>query len=173
MNRFTYFQNIGTRAAAQYARGVRLGTEDCAVLEMDMQMITPVAVDWEGDGDPDLICGEEKGRIALIENAGRPKDGMPLFRKPAYFRQEADGLKCGAPATPFAVDWDGDGDWDILCGNSAGYIVFFENLSGPGRNVPSGQRRYPSRPPARRFASRPARTVPSRDPGRPVSATPS
>jgi hypothetical protein len=29
-------------------------------------------------------------------------------------------------------DWDGDGDMDILCGNTAGYIEFFENLSGPG-----------------------------------------
>ncbi len=101
-----------------------------------MQMITPVAVDWDGDGHGDLICGEENGRIALIENTGRLKDGMPLFQKPAYFRQEADELKCGALATPFAVDWDGDGDGDILCGNSAGYIVFFENLSGPGVQRP-------------------------------------
>jgi hypothetical protein len=127
LNRFTYFQNVGTRAAPQYARGVGLRTEDGAALEMDMQMITPVAVDWDSDGHVDLICGEENGRIALIENTGRLKDGMPLFQKPAYFRQEADELKCGALATPFAVDWDGDGDWDIMCGNSAGYIVFFEN----------------------------------------------
>lgn len=28
-------------------------------------------------------------------------------------------------------DWDGDGDIDILSGNTAGYIEFFENLSGP------------------------------------------
>jgi len=136
LNRFTYFQNVGTRAAPQYARGVGLRTEDGAALEMDMQMITPVAVDWDGDGHGDLICGEENGRIALIENTGRLKDGMPVFQKPSYFRQEADELKCGALATPFAVDWDGDGDGDILCGNSAGYIAFFENLSGPGVQRP-------------------------------------
>jgi hypothetical protein len=27
-------------------------------------------------------------------------------------------------------DWDGDGDQDIISGNTAGYIEFFENLSG-------------------------------------------
>ena len=34
----------------------------------------------------------------------------------------------GALATPYACDWDGDGDEDILCGNTAGYIGLFENL---------------------------------------------
>ncbi|HZN34522.1 MAG TPA: VCBS repeat-containing protein, partial [Pirellulaceae bacterium] len=43
---------------------------------------------------------------------------------------EADALKCGALATPFGCDWDGDGDTDIVCGNTAGYIELFENLSG-------------------------------------------
>src|SRR6185369_1885230 len=33
--------------------------------------------------------------------------------------------------TPFVFDWDGDGDLDIISGNTAGYLVFFENLSGP------------------------------------------
>ncbi len=48
-----------------------------------------------------------------------------------YFQQEADTLKCGALATPVGCDWDGDGDQDIVSGNTAGYIELFENLSGP------------------------------------------
>ena len=60
----------------------------------------------------------------------------PCFCRRGYFQQEADDLKCGALATPVGVDWDGDGDIDILCGNSAGYILFFENLSGPGVERP-------------------------------------
>ena len=28
-------------------------------------------------------------------------------------------------------DWDGDGDLDIVSGNTAGYVEWFENLSGP------------------------------------------
>ena len=34
------------------------------------------------------------------------------------------------------VDWDGDGDTDIVSGNTAGYIEWFENLSGPGQSQP-------------------------------------
>src|SRR5690606_30749289 len=49
---------------------------------------------------------------------------------------EAGDLKCGALATPVGFDWDGDGDFDILCGNTAGYIELFENLSGPGVEFP-------------------------------------
>ncbi|HTI52191.1 MAG TPA: VCBS repeat-containing protein, partial [Planctomycetaceae bacterium] len=58
-------------------------------------------------------------------------DHAPRFLAPRYFQQEADTLKCGALATPVGCDWDGDGDTDIISGNTAGYIEFFENLSGP------------------------------------------
>jgi len=94
---------------------------------VDLQMIVPTAVDWNGDGRPDLIVGDEDGRVAFIENKGRGE-----FAPPRYIQQEADELDAGALATPVGVDWDGDGDEDIICGNSAGYILFFENLSGPG-----------------------------------------
>ena len=133
---FTYFQNIGTRSAPKWTKGIKLTLEDGRPLVMDLQMVTPVAFDWTGDGHPDLICGDEDGRVALIENTGKLKDGRPLFLEPKYFRQEADSVKCGALATPCGIDWDGDGDWDIICGNTAGYIVFYENLSGPGVELP-------------------------------------
>ena len=48
----------------------------------------------------------------------------------------ADDLKCGALATPCGCDWDGDGDTDLVCGNTAGYIELFENLSGPKVEFP-------------------------------------
>jgi hypothetical protein len=59
--------------------------------------------------------------------------GLPCsLEPPRYFQQEAEDVKCGALATPVGFDWDGDGDMDIISGNTAGYILFFENLSGPG-----------------------------------------
>jgi hypothetical protein len=129
---FTWFENTGTRTQPRYAGGRPLRTADGALLRMDLEMIVPVAFDWDGDGDLDLITGDEDGRVAFVENTGRrAADGGPLFEAPRYFQQEADILKCGALATPFVVDWDGDGDADIVSGNTAGYLEFFENLSGP------------------------------------------
>jgi hypothetical protein len=129
---FTYFQNIGSRCEPHYATGVRLWTGDGRPLVMDLEMIVPIAFDWDRDGDLDLIVGDEDGRVALVENVGGfSADGAPHFAMPRYFQQVADSLKCGALATPFGCDWDGDGDTDIVSGNTAGYIEWFENLSGP------------------------------------------
>jgi hypothetical protein len=134
---FTYFENTGARSQPCYASGRRLHVPDGQPLVMDLQMITPVAVDWNKDGRVDLIVGDEDGRVALIENTGRlASDRTPQFLPPRYFQQEADDLKCGALATPCGFDWDADGDMDIVAGNTAGYIEFFENLSGPGVEYP-------------------------------------
>ncbi len=127
LDAFTYFQNIGSRSAPKFAEGRRLQFNGSA-LRMELQMIVPVAVDWDGDGDQDLIVGDEDGRVALVEHTGELDDGLPVYRQPAYFQQKADLVKCGALSTPHGIDWDGDGDDDILSGNTAGHIVFYENL---------------------------------------------
>jgi hypothetical protein len=56
--------------------------------------------------------------------------GIPRFLPPRYFQQEAKDVKFGALVTPVSFDWDGDGDEDLICGNTAGYLGFIENLDG-------------------------------------------
>jgi hypothetical protein len=124
MDGFTYFQNTGSRTEPVYADGHRLN------VHMDLQMITPTTVDWDNDGDTDIICGDEDGRVAFIENTGAFTNGIPQFASPVYFKQEAENVKFGALVTPVGVDWDNDGDDDIIAGNTAGYIGFIENLGG-------------------------------------------
>ena len=130
---FTYFENTGSRSEPRYAAGQRVQTSSGQPLVMELQMITPTAVDWDGDGDWDLIVGDEDGRVALVENTGQLRQGAPVFQPPVYFQQQADTLKFGALATPYGCDWDQDGDTDIVCGNTAGQIGWFENL-GMGQN---------------------------------------
>jgi len=133
---FTYFQNTGTRTEPEYVAGQRL-TFEGKPLAMDVQMIVPVAIDWDADGDQDLIVGDEDGGVALVEHTGKIEQGVPQFRPPVYFQQQAADVKCGALATPVTVDWDADGDLDIVCGNTSGRVLLFKNESGAGVEAPT------------------------------------
>ena len=126
---FTWFENVGDRRNPEFRRGRVLQYEG-EKLHMHVQMITPSAIDWDGNGTMDLICGDEDGRVALLVNTGETRDGMPQFLPPQYFRQESDDLKFGALVTPVGFDWDMDGDDDLIAGNTSGNIAFIENLDG-------------------------------------------
>ncbi len=134
VDRFTWFENTGTRENPVFASGRFLKNRE-GLVTMDLEMMRPTAVDWNQDGYIDLIVGDEDGRIAFIENTGKVVDNMPVFKSVVYLKQEAGFLKFGALVTPCGVDWDEDGDEDLICGNSAGYICFFENMDGKG--IPS------------------------------------
>ncbi|WP_035464026.1 FG-GAP repeat domain-containing protein [Algoriphagus vanfongensis] len=129
LDRLTYFENIGTREKPEYKKGVFLENSS-GLIKMDLEMIIPIALDWDRDGHVDLIVGDEDGRVAWIRNSGKIERGVPVFDSPDYFRQQSDNLKFGALATPVSVDWDNDGDEDLITGNSAGYFAFIENLGG-------------------------------------------
>ena len=133
---FTYFENVGTREKPEYAPGRKLvyqGKE----LKMHLEMIVPVAYDFNKDGNVDLIVGQEDGRVAILENTGRVVEGMPEFLPPRFFRQEADVVKFGVLSSPVCFDWDGDGLVDIVTGNAAGEIAWIKNL-GPEAGAKPG-----------------------------------
>ena len=135
MDGLSYFQNVGTRRSPRYAAAVRVRDPSGDDVRMHVQMITPTAVDWDADGHVDLIVGDEDGRVAWVRHTGGYDDGTPIFDPPRYFKQRADTLKFGALATPAIYDWDGDGDNDIVCGNTSGNIAWFENRGGSGADT--------------------------------------
>ncbi|MBD8078608.1 VCBS repeat-containing protein [Cellulosimicrobium arenosum] len=126
----TFFENVGTRADPQYAAGKPVQLTDGGTLALELEMIVVSAIDWDGDGDTDLVIGEEDGRVSLVENTGDLDDGAPVFEPPVYFQQEATHVKVGALSTPSGVDWNGDGRQDLLVGDSAGFVSYVENLGG-------------------------------------------
>ena len=129
VDKLTWFENVGARSEPEYAEGRYLSI-DGSPIRMSLCMITPVAIDWDSDGDVDLVVGQEDGRVALVENSGEVVDRMPVFHSPRFFQQEAHEVKFGALATPVGFDWDDDGDDDIISGNTEGHVGFIENLGG-------------------------------------------
>lgn len=132
----TYFENTGTRTAPRFTSGRFLRDPDGERLHFELCMGRGRTVDWDRDGLPDIVFAEEDARVGWFRNTGRLVNGMPQFEKPRYFRQQADEVYSGALSCPWACDMDGDGDQDIVCGNSAGFIEYIENLSGPGVEFP-------------------------------------
>ena len=131
-----YFENIGTRRRPVWDGGRFVRAADGSRLTPELCMAKAVAYDWNGDGKTDIILSEEDARLAVAYNTGRLERGVPVFEKPRHFRQQADELYLGALNTPWACDWDGDGDEDLVSGDSAGHIAFIENLSGRGVEHP-------------------------------------
>ncbi len=119
------FRNSGRGNPPQLA-AVELLKVDGRVLHMDLCMIQPRIVSWHQDGRPSLIIGEEDGRVALLENLAL-RGQEPRFAAPRYLEQVDPFVKSGALSRPVVVDWNGDGKLDLLSGNSAGYIQYFEN----------------------------------------------
>ncbi len=121
----TLFRNTGTRTQPQLAPGVRLEAAG-STLRMDLCMIQPRVVKWHADGRPSLLVAEEDGTLSLVENLA-PYGTEPRLAAPRYLQQVDPFLKSGALSRPVVVDWNGDGKLDLLAGNSAGYLQFFEN----------------------------------------------
>lgn len=129
LDRISYFENIGTRTEPEYSEGKFL-TYQGKIVHQDLQMLQVVVFDWNQDTKPDVIVGKEDGRVVLMLNTGTFENGIPQFTYPRYLQQEADDVKIGALCTPVSVDWDNDGDEDIIAGDTAGYINYVENLDG-------------------------------------------
>lgn len=90
----------------------------------------PFAVDWDGDGHLDLVVGSFPGSFYLFRGQGPGK----FLPKPEEMKAGDQPLKVkGHHGDPFVVDWDGDGDLDILSGSSEGGVQWAENRAGPGQ----------------------------------------
>lgn len=112
------------------------------------------AVDWDGDGDLDLLVGNFDGHVYFIPNEGTASDYS--FGKERLLEVSAKPLKVAGDAGPFVVDWNGDGVLDLLVGDGDGAVSLFLNvgsktepkLAAAEKLVAPGQAEYGPKAPA-------------------------
>jgi WD40 repeat protein len=122
------FINKGTNQFLQLGKEIKLNNGD---LDVGFSS-SPAMVDWNGDGKKDLVVGNGSGSIFVFFNIGEDHD--PAFSSKGI----KTDIKVPSSATPFVVDWNNDGKFDVVCGSWDGKVYIFIN-EGTDKNPVFGK----------------------------------
>jgi hypothetical protein len=130
---FYYFQNTGTASAPMFATPL-LNSHGLAKTADTLYHFVSVA-DLDNDGDKDLMVGSYSGALMYYQNTGTAT--VPAFAAPT---SNPFGLtSVYYLSAPNFVDYDGDGDMDLVSGEYNGNLQYFQNtgtVSSPAFGAP-------------------------------------
>jgi hypothetical protein len=119
----TLYKNIGTSTSPEF----NLITTDYAGLNTAFNPaisgIVPTFGDMDGDGDKDLIIGDNEGKLHYLENTA-PAGQQANFAGPVANYM---GIDVGQFSAPCIVDVDRDGKNDLIVGELSGKLLYFQN----------------------------------------------
>ncbi len=120
---FFYFENTGSPASPAFI--ARTGVANPLNGQDVGAAATPAVRDLDGDGNLDVVAGENDGVFNYFENTGTAVSPSFLLRTGAA--NPLDGHDLGVRSAPALGDLDGDGDFDVVAGEQDGVFNYFEN----------------------------------------------
>lgn len=127
---FKFYRNTGTTLAAVFTEqtGVNNPLNGFDVNGISANgFSTPALGDLDGDGDLDLISGEQEGVLNYHRNTSPPTEKLGFIPKTGA-ANPLNGVDLGNASVPALGDLDGDGDSDLIVGADAGTFFYFKNI---------------------------------------------
>ena len=111
--------NEGTRKAPVYSNDK---TKLMAAGDTHIQGGNAHWVDWDGDGNNDLVLGDEKGGIVFHKNLGDNKAPKYAAAKELLPKPARGAVGPGNRTKVLMTDYNQDGKQDLLVGDIGGYV---------------------------------------------------
>uniref|UniRef100_UPI0034DFBD61 FG-GAP-like repeat-containing protein n=1 Tax=Candidatus Thiodubiliella endoseptemdiera TaxID=2738886 RepID=UPI0034DFBD61 len=135
---FTADRVVLTKTKLEYIEKIGSGNNPFEGIDVGSYS-TPILADIDGDGDLDLVVGEQNGTLKYYQNTGTTSN-------PAYEAKTGDdnpfnGIDAGYSSSPILVDIDGDGDLDLVVGERNGTLKYYQNTgttSNPAYEAKTG-----------------------------------
>ena len=123
-SRLFYYRNIGTNQTPKYKLIDDNWLNFKALSNIDILNFSPTFGDMDGDGDLDMLVGEDSGTLIYIENKGGV--GRPLSMDTPQSNWK--NIQAGSTSKPQIVDLNRDGLPDIVTGTRNGNLRYFQNI---------------------------------------------